>query len=83
MKVRRLKSKMLLQVHDELIFEVPETEKEEMVPLIQNIMSNALLLSVPLKVDIKMGRNWGEMESQFEPDYNKDELAEKIEGGGA
>lgn len=59
---RRLKSKMLLQVHDELIFEVPEAELEEMRQLAPEIMSTALKLSVPLKVDIKIGKNWGEME---------------------
>jgi len=59
---RQLKSKMLLQVHDELIFEVPETELEEMRQLVPEIMSTALKLSVPLKVDIKVGKNWGEME---------------------
>jgi len=59
---RRLKSKMLLQVHDELIFEVPQEELEEMRQLIPEIMSTALELSVPLKVDIKTGNNWGEME---------------------
>ena len=59
---RRLKSKMLLQVHDELIFEVPEAERETMRQLVPKIMATALELSVPLKVDIKMGKNWGEME---------------------
>jgi len=59
---RQLKSKMLLQVHDELIFEVPETEVEEMSQLVPKIMSTALELSVPLKVDVKVGTNWGEME---------------------
>jgi DNA polymerase-1 len=49
-------------VHDELIFEVPETELEEMRQLVPEIMSTALKLSVPLKVDIKVGKNWGEME---------------------
>ena len=62
MDKRRLKSKMLLQVHDELIFEVPEEELEEMCQLVPQIMSTALDLSVPLKVDIKTGKNWGEME---------------------
>jgi len=62
MEKRRLKSKLLLQVHDELIFEVPEEEREEMLKLIPEIMSSALELSVPLKVDIKTGHNWGEME---------------------
>ncbi len=59
---RRLTSKMLLQVHDELVFEVPEAELEEMRELVPQTMSNALPLSVPLKVDIKTGANWGEME---------------------
>ncbi|MEE8598964.1 MAG: DNA polymerase I, partial [Dehalococcoidales bacterium] len=61
MDEHRLKSKMLLQVHDELIFEVPQEELEEMHQLIPEIMSTALELSVPLKVDIKTGNNWGEM----------------------
>jgi DNA polymerase-1 len=59
---RRLASKMLLQVHDELIFEVPQVELEEMRRLAPEIMSTALKLSVPLKVDIKAGKNWSEME---------------------
>jgi DNA polymerase-1 len=59
---RQLKSKMLLQVHDELIFEVPEAELEEMSQLVPKIMSTAIELSVPLKVDVKTGTNWGEME---------------------
>jgi len=58
---RQLQSKMLLQVHDELIFEVPEEELKLMRKLVPQIMSTALLLSVPLKVDIKVGNNWGEM----------------------
>ncbi|GAJ06162.1 unnamed protein product [marine sediment metagenome] len=61
MNKRQLKSKMLLQVHDELIFEVPEEEREEILKLVPEIMSSALELSVPLKVDIKTGNNWGEM----------------------
>ncbi len=59
---RQLTSKMLLQVHDELIFEVPQAELEEMKRLAPEIMSTALKLRVPLKVDIKTGKNWGEME---------------------
>jgi DNA polymerase-1 len=59
---RQLKSKMLLQVHDDLLFEVPEDELEEMRRLVPEIMSTALELSVPLKVDMKEGKNWGEME---------------------
>ncbi|MFH1002865.1 MAG: DNA polymerase [Chloroflexota bacterium] len=62
MERRRLESRMLLQVHDELIFEVPEAEWPEMAALVPAVMSSALELSVPLKVDIKAGANWGEME---------------------
>ncbi|MFC2072108.1 DNA polymerase I [Chloroflexota bacterium] len=58
---RQLKSKMLLQVHDELLFEVPQEEIEEMCQLVPEMMSTALELSIPLKVDIKSGQNWGEM----------------------
>ena len=64
MAKRRLKSKMLLQVHDELIFEVPQEEMEIMRRLVPQVMSTALVLSVPLKVDIKTGSNWVEMEKE-------------------
>jgi DNA polymerase I len=59
---RGLKSRMLLQVHDELIFEVPHNEVEEMTRLVRERMSSAIHLDVPLKVDIKSGLNWGAME---------------------
>jgi DNA polymerase-1 len=58
---RRLKSRMLLQVHDELVFEVPDEEMDEMNELAPRLMTTAIELRVPLKVDIKAGTNWGEM----------------------
>jgi DNA polymerase-1 len=61
MKERQLKSRMVLQVHDELIFEVPEAELELMNQLVPQVMSTALKLSIPLKVDVKTGNNWGQM----------------------
>ncbi|MCJ7604983.1 MAG: DNA polymerase, partial [Dehalococcoidales bacterium] len=61
MKKRRIKSRMLLQVHDELVFEVAEDEIGEMRKLVPDIMDSAVALDVPLKVDTKLGRNWGEM----------------------
>jgi DNA polymerase-1 len=61
MERRNLKSKMLLQIHDELLFEVPEGEVEEMKSLVSELMPRAVELRVPLKIDIKLGRNWGEM----------------------
>ncbi|MEJ8547254.1 DNA polymerase I [Brevibacillus borstelensis] len=53
-----LKSRMLLQVHDELVFEVPEEELETMQQLVPDVMENALKLDVPLKVDVNYGRSW-------------------------
>ena len=61
MEKRNLKSKMLLQIHDELLFEVPEGEVEEMKSLVSKLMPRAFELRVPVKIDIKLGRNWGEM----------------------
>ncbi|MDD4923582.1 MAG: DNA polymerase I [Dehalococcoidales bacterium] len=57
-----LKSSMLLQVHDELIFEVPDDEMDKMQKLAAKVMSEAIALSIPLKVETKTGRNWGQME---------------------
>ncbi len=61
MEKRGLKSKMILQVHDELVFEVPPEEMELMKKLVTEMMPQALKLSVPLKIDIKVGKNWAEM----------------------
>jgi len=60
-KIKNQKSKMLLQVHDELVFEVPEAEVGLVVRQIKEIMENVYQLSVPLKVEIEAGDNWGEM----------------------
>lgn len=56
----RLKSRMILQVHDELVFEVPEGEYQEMEKLVQEKMAGALALKVPLKVHLAWGINWAE-----------------------
>ena len=55
---RGLESKLLLQVHDELIFEAPESEVETMKELIRDCMENVCQLRVPLKVDMGVGENW-------------------------
>jgi len=57
----KLKSRMLLQVHDELVFEVPAGEMDIMRQIVPEIMESAVTLIVPLKVDTKSGKNWGEM----------------------
>ncbi len=61
MKERKLSSELSLQVHDELIFEVPRDELEEMTSLVKDCMEHAMLLSIPLRVSIESGRSWGEM----------------------
>ncbi len=61
MDEKGLISKLILQVHDELLFEVPRQELEEVEALVREIMPQALELSVPLKVEIKVGQNWGEL----------------------
>lgn len=53
--------KLVLQVHDELLFECEEGCKEEVAKIIKDKMENALELSVPVVVDLKVGKNWGEM----------------------
>ena len=57
---RGLKSKMLIQVHDELVFNVLNDELEEVSSIVRDIMEHTIELSVPLKVDIEYGDNWYE-----------------------
>ncbi len=52
------KSKMLLQVHDELVFDVHHAELEKIQPMIKHEMENAIQLTVPLEVEIGIGKNW-------------------------
>jgi DNA polymerase-1 len=52
------KAKMLLQVHDELVFDVPKEEVEALQKMIKNEMENAFSLDVPLVVDMGIGTNW-------------------------
>ncbi len=55
---RKLRSKMLLQVHDELVFEVPTQESDEMKKLVVEKMRSSLSLSVPVEVDVGTGKDW-------------------------
>ncbi|MEW6002525.1 MAG: DNA polymerase I [Nitrospirota bacterium] len=59
-KEKSLKAKMILQVHDELLFELPEEEIEMVREIVKREMENATTLSVPLRVDIDYGKNWVE-----------------------
>ena len=60
MKARGVKAKMVLQVHDELLFDVPKAEIEVITEIIKTAMENATELSVPLRVDISSGDSWFE-----------------------
>lgn len=56
----RMRARMLLQVHDELVVEAPASETEEVVETMREIMETAISLDVPLKVDVGIGNNWAE-----------------------
>ena len=60
LKENNLKTKMIIQVHDELIFDVPKEELEKVKQIVTQIMDNVTKLSVPLDIDINMGQNWAE-----------------------
>jgi len=62
LKERRMGTKMLLQIHDELIFEAPETELEEAKGLVRSEMENILPLKVPVVVNIETGPDWRSVE---------------------
>jgi len=61
LKDRGLCSRMLLQIHDELVFESPDEEIELLKKFVREEMETAANLSVPVKVDIQIGANWGEL----------------------
>ena len=62
MQREKLSSKMVLQVHDELIFDVPDIEIETMTDIVLELMPSAMNLVIPLKVDLKRGPTWGDLE---------------------
>ena len=57
-KKQSLKSKMLLQVHDELVFDVHKSEKDQIKDIVKTTMESAVKLKVPLKIDLEFGKNW-------------------------
>jgi DNA polymerase-1 len=61
LKMQELLTKMIIQVHDELVFTVPEKELEEAKSLIKHKMENVIKLKVPIIVSIRIGKNWLEM----------------------
>ncbi|OGX19727.1 MAG: hypothetical protein A3K83_07455 [Omnitrophica WOR_2 bacterium RBG_13_44_8b] len=66
LKNKNLKAKMIMQIHDELVFDVAISELNQLQDLIRDRMENVLKLDVPIKVDIKKGANWLEMKPMEE-----------------
>jgi len=64
LRAGRFGTKMLLQVHDELVFEVPDDEVASMSALVRQEMEHAAELSVPLVVDMGTGKNWLETKAE-------------------
>jgi DNA polymerase-1 len=62
LRERGLKSRMTLQVHDELVFEVPEKEVDSLQSLVREHMEKAYPLAVPLLVEMGVGSNWRDLE---------------------
>lgn len=62
MEAAHLKSQMLITVHDEIVFDMVPDEEQNLIKLVRREMENAMKLSVPIKVSIKKGTNWLEME---------------------
>jgi DNA polymerase-1 len=61
LKEAGLQGKMLLQVHDELVLECPEKQLEETAHVVQETMTNAFPMSIPLSTEARYGKNWGDM----------------------
>jgi len=57
---RDMRAKMILQIHDELLFEFPKEEEQDLLELVIDKMENAMNLSIPIVVDYGVGQNWFE-----------------------
>ena len=60
LKTEKLQSKLILQIHDELIIDAPESEKQVVEKILKEEMENAVSLSVPLTVEVSSGKTWYE-----------------------
>ncbi|MDB5078447.1 MAG: polA [Chloroflexi bacterium] len=67
LRKNKMQTKLLLQVHDELVFEAPRSELAQLAELVKRNMESVVQLSVPLKADLKVGLNWRDMESYKVP----------------
>jgi len=56
-----MQSKMVIQVHDELVFDFPKDEESQLIKVVRSGMEDAIKLDVPVKVSLKIGNNWAQM----------------------
>jgi DNA polymerase-1 len=77
------RARLLLQVHDELLLEVPRDEVERLVPVLRSTMESALALDVPLTVDVKVGDDWEAMTPLTRADAAAAEANEPVEAGAS
>jgi DNA polymerase-1 len=61
LKETNLQARVLLQVHDEIILEVPEEETESCSKILRDVMEGIIQLKVPLKANVETGRSWGDI----------------------
>jgi DNA polymerase-1 len=78
-----LRARLLLQVHDELLFEVPRDEVPQLAAVVRETMERALPLDVPLIVDVKVGDDWESMTPLTRADAARAEADEAPEPAGA
>jgi DNA polymerase-1 len=60
-KLKNFSAKMILQVHDELVFEVKKGQEKKVGEIVKEVMENVVKLRVPVKVEVNIGHSWGEM----------------------
>jgi DNA polymerase-1 len=63
LKQKKLNAKLIIQIHDELIFDVPGEELDQVEALVKKHMEEAIALKVPIRVNIAYGKNWGELKA--------------------
>ena len=56
-----MKTKLIMQIHDELVFDVASNELDKVKTIVKKHMEQAMKLAVPVKVNLKAGKNWGQM----------------------
>ncbi|MDD5195071.1 MAG: DNA polymerase, partial [Candidatus Omnitrophica bacterium] len=59
---KKMRARLIMQIHDELVFDVPPGEIKEVSEIVRRLMEESIALSVPIKVNLALGKNWGELQ---------------------